>query len=183
MKFNLLKSKLMPAALKMPPLSHNTFKDSGVWKRDSDVLRWLAAQEDLQMWLFSICRAGGLIVKNDDGTYQGDPNWSGRNKKWEKAFRSYRHLNGAKPGRKVVHVLEGVVNLLGEDELWTKDWLERSKHEMSRSTFHRLIAKAKEVGLVARHNGGKWKRVKPETSSSTEQPQTTTACHCPEPLS
>lgn len=159
----------------MPHLSHNTWRDGDVWRRDSEVLKWLATQEDLQMWLFSILRCSGLVIYDKaQEKYVGDPNWSGRNKREES-----RKLNTNRGGRTVVHRLDGILGKIADDEsVSAKKWFERCSGDMSRASFYRNMRRAKENGLVKWISPGGYQIVKPSTPSTSLSSPTTTAC-CP----
>ncbi|MFO1476131.1 MAG: hypothetical protein U1F98_05710 [Verrucomicrobiota bacterium] len=52
----------LDAAADMPPLQHWPDQSRDFCILNSDVIRWLGRQEDIQQWLFDTLRGRGLIV-------------------------------------------------------------------------------------------------------------------------
>lgn len=186
MKINLIKSKLLPSAKKMPPLSHNYLEGGG---RDSGVLRWLAQQEDLQMWLFCILRCSGLVVRDSEtGKYYGDQNWAGVHRKHLNPYKGGRRV-GKKwiGGRPAVHCLKSLMDEITEaggvimpGELRR---VMKSKHGMATATYYRYLQRLKSNFLIQETECGYRLSITPPTSSTSDSPPTTTNNHCPSPLS
>lgn len=153
MKINLKLSKLIPAAQKMPKLKHKVELVDGKWVRDSEVLRWLATNEDLVMWMMCILRAGGVIVRDVDGDFIGDPSWDGTNKIFKdrnKRSRERLRRMGKKAGRSKSYDLTIITDALDHRPLSAQD-LERmcvDEVDMSRSTFFRLMKECRERKLI-----------------------------------
>lgn len=147
--------------LEMPALKHDTFLVDGKVVRDSEVLKWLASQEDLQMWMFWVLRAGGLIIYDAErGGYCGDKEWAGRRKSWKTPARRFKRP-GQRASRPVVYNMDMALELMPEGGCYTLDWQRKCvEFGMSRATFYRLRRMAQERGLIEIKDGKLWLSIK-----------------------
>lgn len=66
-------SLLLQCVEDMPPCRHWPYQDQPFDINDSEVVRWLSRQPDVQQWLFNTMKSRGLIVFDQArGTWRGN---------------------------------------------------------------------------------------------------------------
>ena len=168
MKINFAPSKLVAAGMKMPSLSHNLKRDGDVWRRDSEVLRWIAQNEDLQMWVMCMLRASGIIVKEGDGRYVGNAEWDGKSKRKVKSKTALTRASN-RGGRRSALSIEYMLRILANNSpIHTGDFARAVMAEcgVKKSTFFRALRACRKDNSVTYTSDG-W----------TCSPTSDTTCH------
>ncbi len=137
----------------MPVLSHNyeMSPDNKTCDRSkSEVLKWLSRQDELQMWMFCLLRAGGLIVWDKElSAYKGDSDWCGIHRKHLKPYRGGVLRKGRWiGGRPSIYGLGLVLDAIRDKPLFASDLMASLK--ISKSTMFRMLKRGIDNHLIER---------------------------------
>lgn len=155
MKLDLAKSKMLPVSKLMPPLAHwvEVLPDGRRDRSKSEVLKWIAQQEELQVWILSILRQGGLVVYDPNTrTYRGNPDWvmekHEKRRQDERSGKCQRAAN--RGGRKREHNGNVLLYELSKGPMYVGDMVKlcQSYGPMARSTAFRIIRELKDSGKI-----------------------------------